>query len=89
MYKYKSTLSVLPLAMVDDLIGVSKCGIDSFKRNTFINKEIEMKKCRLHVPDVNVKSKYHKMYVGRKHDTCPVLKVHSTIMEEVILIWGI
>jgi hypothetical protein len=26
---------VLPLAMVDDLIGISKCGLDSIELNTF------------------------------------------------------
>ena len=25
----------------------------------------------------------HKMHIGRKQETCPVLKVHDTIMEEV------
>ena len=82
-YKYKNTVGVLPLAMVDDINGISKCGVESVELNSFINTEIEMKKLRFHVPDVNGKSKCHKMHVGRKHGCCPVLKVHNTIVEEV------
>ena len=83
LYKYKNSVGVLPLAMMDDIDGINKCGIDSVKLNTFINTEIEMKKLRFHVPDVKGKSKCHKMHIGRKQETCPVLKVHDTIMEEV------
>jgi hypothetical protein len=83
LYKYKNTVRVLPLAMVDDINGISKCGINSVALNTFINTQIEMKKLRFHVPDENGKSKCHKMHIGANHENCPVLKVHNTIMEDV------
>ena len=38
MYKYKTSTNVLPLAMVDDLLGVAECGLDSLALNTFLNK---------------------------------------------------
>ena len=82
-YLYKNTVRVLPLAMVDDINAISKCGIESVALNTFINTQIEMKKLRFHVPDKNGKSKCHKMHIGADHGTCPALKVHNTIMESV------
>ena len=41
LYSYKNTVRVLPLAMVDDLLGISPCGIDSVELNTFMNSQIE------------------------------------------------
>ena len=82
-YLYKNTAKILPLAFVDDLNGISKCGFDSIALNTFLTTHIEMKKLRFHVPDKTGKSKCVKMHVGRKHEFCPTLKVHGTIMPEV------
>ena len=39
-YLYKNTVRVLPLAMVDDINAISKCGIESVASNTFINTQI-------------------------------------------------
>ena len=83
-YMYKNSVRVLPLAMIDDINGISKCGIDSIALNTFINTQIELKKLKFHVPDKKGRSKCHKIHVGIKNRTCPVLKVHDTIVEEVI-----
>ena len=47
MYKYKDMVNVLPLAMVDDLLGIAPCGLDSLALNTFINVNIEMKKIKI------------------------------------------
>ena len=82
-YLYKKAVRVLPLAMVDDLNGISKCGLDSIALNSFINSQIEMKKLRFHVPDSNGKSKCHKLHIGANHGMCPILKVHNTVMESV------
>ena len=69
--------------MVDDYLGVSKCGFESLSLNAFITSQIEMKKLRLHVPDNNGKSKCHKIHVGNNHDKCQTLKIHGTIMKDV------
>ena len=82
-YLYKDTVRVLPLAMVDVLIGISKCGLDSIELNTFINTQIELKKLRFHVPDKDGKSKCHKMHIGNKQEWCSVLEVHGTVMTNV------
>ena len=40
-YLYKNIAKVLPLAMVDDLLAVRKCGFESLETNTTINTIIE------------------------------------------------
>ena len=51
LYTYKNLVKVMPLAMIDDLLGMASCGIQSRDLNIAINSEIEMKKLRFHVPD--------------------------------------
>ena len=82
-YMYKKKSKVLIFAMCDDLNGVARCGIDSVALNSYINTHIELKKLRFHVPDRKGKSKCHKLHIGRNHESCPVLKVHGTVMESV------
>ena len=43
MYTYKNQVEVLPLAMVDELLGIASCGHNSLALNTFINTKIELK----------------------------------------------
>ena len=82
-YLYKNTVRVLPLAMVDDLIGISKCGLDSIELNTFMNIQIELKKLKFHVPDKDGKTKCHKMHIGARDNICSTLTVHNTLMSNV------
>ena len=44
LYKYKGSVSVPSLEMVDDIVDVKKCGIDSLKSHATINTFIEHKK---------------------------------------------
>ena len=55
LYAYKKQVKITPLAMVDDLLAVAPCGIESVAVNVFINLQIEMKKLEFHTPDVNGK----------------------------------
>ena len=48
LYKYKGLVNIIPLAMVDDLLGIAPCGIKSIELNTLINTQIEMKRLRFH-----------------------------------------
>ena len=82
-YLYKNTVRVLPLAMVDDINAISRCGLASVSLNTYINTQIELKKLRFHVPDQDGNSKCHKMHIGGNKEMCPELKVHGTVMEGV------
>ena len=83
MYKYKNKVDILPLAMVDDLLGIAPCGLESLALNTFINVNIEMKKLKFHTVGSDGKSKCHKIHVGKKNQFCPKLLVHGTPMPEV------
>jgi hypothetical protein len=83
LYMYKKLVNVLPLAMVDDLLGVAKCGLLSIRMNTFINTNIELKKLEFHTPGPDGKSKCHVMHVGKKNSLCPDLQVHGTLMQKV------
>ena len=44
LYLYKNIVETSPLGMVDDVIGVSKCGHSSIKLNSFICCKVESKK---------------------------------------------
>ena len=83
MYKYKGHVEVMPLAMVDDLLGVAACGHESLALNTFINTQIELKKLKFHTPDKNGKSKCNVIHVGNNTGICPQLKVHGTNMKVI------
>ena len=47
IFKYKNTVDVPSLAMIDDVLGMSACGEDSVELNAIINAKIESKKLRL------------------------------------------
>ena len=83
LYKYKGLVNIMPLAMVDDLLAMAKCGLDSTKVNIDINTMIEMKKLNFHTPDINGKSKCHTIHIGKRNENCPKLKVHGYDMERV------
>ena len=82
-YKYKNKVNIVALAMVDDLLGIAPCGLESLALNTFVNVQIEMKKLKFHTPGPNGKTKCHKIHVGRKNQFCPDLQVHGTVMPAV------
>ena len=39
IFKYKNCLPVQPLGMVDDVLGIAKCGTDSIKLNSIIESK--------------------------------------------------
>ena len=82
-YKYKKMAKVLPLAMVDDLLAVRKCGFDSIETNITINTMIELKKLEFHTPKSNKKSKCHYLHIGKSTHVCPGMKVHGFKADKV------
>ena len=80
---YKGIVRILPMAMIDDLNGIAKCGLQSVALKSFRTTQIEMKILKFHVPDENRKSKCHKIHVSGNKKFCPQLKVHGTEMETV------
>ena len=83
MYTYKNKVEFLPLAMVDDLLGIASCGHNSLALNTFMNTQIELIKLRFHTPDDKGKSKCNVMHVGPRSVICPQLQVHGTTMQNI------
>ena len=68
LYSYKGKVKIMPLAMIDDLLGISECGENSLELNRMINSKIEAKKLRFHTPDENGKSKCHIIHVGKSKE---------------------
>jgi hypothetical protein len=40
MFKYKNVLSIVPLALIDDCLGISRCGTDAVELNAILNAKI-------------------------------------------------
>ena len=83
IYFYKNKAPVFILGMVDDILGVSKCGSKSEDMNNFINTQIEMKKLSFHTPDINGKSKCKVLHIGKLLTCSSDLRVHGTLMGQV------
>ena len=47
LYKYKDKIGIPPLIMVDDVLTVSECGIETVKVNAYINARFEQKRLEL------------------------------------------
>ena len=82
-FKYKNVCSVIPLAMVDDLLTISKCGYETIEMNTTINALIELKKLRFHTPVENERSKCHSLHIGKPSKSCAKMKVHGEEVDHV------
>ena len=53
LYKYKETrakdsVTIPPMSHIDDLLQVSKCGIDSLESNVFITTKVQLKRMNFH-----------------------------------------
>ena len=84
IYLYKNRTEVLPLAFVDDLNGIARCGKESRLLNIYLNSQIELKKLRFHTGDSDgVDSKCVRMHVGKRLHPCPTLTVHDKEMLSV------
>ena len=70
LYKYKDSVSIPPLAMLDNIFCVSICGPETVKLNSYINYKIGSKKLQCGL------EKRKKMHIGKSHEqlTCP--KIH-------------
>ena len=67
----KNIANIIPLAMVDDLLSISKCGVQSIETNTNINTLIELKKLQFHTPEPKKPGKCHFLHVGQSNNLCP------------------
>ena len=76
LFKYKDCLSIPPLSMVDDVLGVASCGTDSVKLNSIIQAKMNTKNLEMG------QNKCFKLHVGNKSKTfCPKLSVDDEEMK--------
>ena len=83
VYKYKNRAEILPLAFIDDLNAIAKCGRESQNMNTYLNTEIELKKLSFHISTESVNGKCLQMHVGKFNKECPQLNVHGYKVQKV------
>jgi hypothetical protein len=62
--------------MVDDVIAVSRCGVDSVAMNAFLNQKTSLKKLQFG-PD-----KCHQLHVGRSNICCPELLIDEWALKK-------
>ena len=60
LYKYKGTVGVPALEMVDDILDIQMCGVNAVISNSVVNSFIEHKKLTLS------KTKCHRLHCGKK-----------------------
>ena len=78
LHRYKDTISVPPLALIDDIITINKCDSDAIEANAVVNMKIESKKLRLS------QEKCAQIHVSKNSDKCEThLKVHQDAMKKV------
>ena len=65
IYKYKSSIPIPPLGMVDDIANISLCGLDSVLATSHLNAQTNNKNLQFG------ESKCVQMHVGDKSATCP------------------
>jgi hypothetical protein len=74
----KNIIDVPPLAMIDDVLGISKCSDESIEMNSIINVKIEAKKLRLN------EKKCYKIHIAKKSNECKIkLKAHDKDIKDV------
>jgi hypothetical protein len=78
LYRYKNSVDVPPLQMVDDIIAVSKCGNQVVSTNAAVNTFTKLKKLELSVP------KCARIHIGKanKCDKCPTISVNNIEIKE-------
>ena len=78
IYKYKGTIDIPPLSLIDDVICVSECGVKTVEINALVNAKFESKKLRLS-DDKSVKIHLSK----GKEKRCPIkTMIHEKTMKE-------
>ena len=77
LYYYREKVPVPGLSMVDDLLCISRCGVESVLMNAFINAKSNMKKLQFG------ESKCHKIHIGKDKSICPDLYIDKWKVEGI------
>jgi hypothetical protein len=65
LYQYRGCVGVPPLAIVDDLLSVTECGLESVKAYGFLNAKTDIKKLQFGG------DKCKKLHISKKKHLCP------------------
>ena len=79
VYRYKESVEIPCLGMIDDILTIQKCSNNSVKINAVINAFVESKKLKLS------KDKCHNVHIQKKlkhENSCKKLKVHNDTMQQ-------
>ena len=74
VYKYKNCVTIPPISMVDDILTVTECGVNSIKVNAAVQSKVDTKRLTLS------EDKCAKMHFGKGINMCPYLKTHCSEM---------
>ena len=77
LYKFKGFLKIPPLALIDDLLTINTCGINSVKMNGLVQSKVDSRRLELG------NTKYFQMHIGKNRISCPTLKVDTEEMNKV------
>ena len=75
MYRYNGAVDIPVLGMVDDVLSVAKCSNTAVTTTATINAFMELNKLKL------ATKKCAKIHIGKKHNKCPVTRVHNEEMQ--------
>ena len=67
LHTYRNEVKIPPLALVDDVLAMAKCGTNSVEITAFLNAQTNLRKLQFGI------NKCHKMHIGRDHSKCPDL----------------
>ena len=67
LFRYRNCVTIPPLGMVDDILAVTECSVNSVKMNSFIGSKIECMQLELG------SKKCAHMHVGKNIGSCQIL----------------
>ena len=78
LYKYRKSLVIPPLQMVDDQLAVSPCGMDAVITNAFMNAQTNLKRMQYGA------NKCFRLHIGKNCNLCSDLNVDTwdSVMED-------
>ena len=75
LYRYMNCITIPPMAMIDDVITITECGLNSLTINAAVESKINSKRLVLS------QEKCVNMHFGVKRRVCPSLKVHGSVIK--------
>ena len=76
LFYYRDYVGIPSLAMIDDLVNISDCGLEAVKLNAYINAKSNTKKFQFGT------GKCHRLHFGYKSEMCPDLYLDTWKIDE-------